>query len=149
MPGYWDSTLPFRRSISFAMAHIITQNDKMADCITHFKEIIDEMPVSETAFQIAKDAVTKRLASERTTKIGIFYSWLSAQKLGLTGSLNEVIYKNLPKVTLQDIVGFEKQTMANKAYRYIILGDEKELDMNVLEKIGPVKRLTTEEVFGY
>ena len=133
----------------FAMAHIITQNDKMADCITHFKEIIDEMPVSETAFQIAKDAVTKRLASERTTKIGIFYSWLSAQKLGLTGSLNEVIYKNLPKVTLQDIVGFEKQTMANKAYRYIILGDEKELDMNVLEKIGPVKRLTTEEVFGY
>ena len=39
--------------------------------------------------------------------------------------------------------------MANKAYRYIILGDEKELDMNVLEKIGPVKRLTTEEVFGY
>ena len=133
----------------FAMAHIITQNDKMADCITHFREIIDEMPVSETAFQIAKDAVTKRLASERTTKIGIFYSWLSAQKLGLTGSLNEVIYKNLPKVTLQDIVDFEKQTMAYKAYRYIILGDEKELDMNVLEKIGPVKRLTTEEVFGY
>ena len=27
--------------------------------------------------------------------------------------------------------------------------DEKELDMKTLEKIGPVKRLTTEEVFGY
>ena len=39
--------------------------------------------------------------------------------------------------------------MANKPYRYIILGDEKELDMKALEKIGPIKRLTTEEVFGY
>ena len=50
---------------------------------------------------------------------------------------------------LQDIVDFEKQRMANKAYRYIILGDEKELDMQALEKIGPIKRLTQEEVFGY
>jgi hypothetical protein len=39
--------------------------------------------------------------------------------------------------------------MANKACRYIILGDEKELDMEALEKVGPVKRLTTEEIFGY
>ena len=133
----------------YAMAHIITQNDKMGDCITHFKEIIDEMPVSETAFQIAKDAVSKRLASERTTKMSIFYAWLSVQRLGLDTSLNEVIYKNLPKVTLGNIVGFERQVMAKKQYRFIILGDEKQLDMPVLEKIGPVKRLTTEEVFGY
>jgi peptidase, M16 family len=30
-----------------------------------------------------------------------------------------------------------------------VLGDEKELDMKELEKIAPVKRLTTEEIFGY
>ncbi len=133
----------------YVMTHIITQNDKMVDCITHFNEIINEMPASETAFQIAKDAVTKRLASERTTKTGIFNSYLSAQRLGLNTSFNELVYKNLAKVTMQDIVNFEKATMANKAYRYIILGDEKELDMKFLEKIGPIKRLTTEEIFGY
>ena len=131
------------------MTHIITQNDKMPDCIAHFNEIINEMPASENAFKVAKEAVTKRLASERTTKMGIFYSFLSAQRLGLDCSENELIYKNLDKVTLQDIVNFEKANMANKAYRYIILGDEKELNMDTLEKIGPVHRLTTEEVFGY
>ena len=36
-----------------------------------------------------------------------------------------------------------------KPYRYIILGDEKELDMPSLEKIGPIRRLTLEEIFGY
>ena len=133
----------------FFMTHIITQNDKMADCISHFNEILNEMPVSENAFQIAKEAVTKQLASARTTKMGIFNAYLSAQKLGLSCSENELIYKNLQKVTLQDIVDFEKANIANKAYRYIILGDEKQLDMKVLEKIGPIKRLTTEEVFGY
>lgn len=133
----------------FVMTHIITQNDKMADCITHFNEILNEMPVSETAFQIAKEAVVKRLASARTTKMGIFYAYLSALRMGLDTSLNELIYQHLDKVRLQDIVDFEKQMMANKAYRYIILGDEKNLDMKALEKIGPVKRLTTEEVFGW
>ena len=133
----------------YYMTHIITQNDKMVDAVSHFNEILNEMPASETAFQIAKDAVTKRLASARTTKSGVINSYLNAQKRGLDISFNELIYKNLAKVTLQDIVNFEKQTMANKPYRYIILGDEKELDMNYLEKIGPVKRLTTEEIFGY
>ena len=131
------------------MAHIITQNDKMVDCISHFKEIINEMPASENAFKIAKEAVTKRLVSERTTKTGIFNSWLSSQRLGLDCSYNELVYRNLAKVTLQDIVDFEKANIAGKAYRYIILGDEKQLDMKSLEKIGPVKRLTTEEVFGF
>ena len=131
------------------MTHIITQNDKMTDCITHFNEILDEMPVSENAFQIAKEAVTKQLASSRTTKMGIFNAYLTAERLGLDISENELIYKNLKNVTLQDIVNFEKANIAKKPYRYIILGDEKQLDMEALEKIGPVKRLTTEEVFGY
>jgi predicted Zn-dependent peptidase len=133
----------------YYITHIITQNDKMVDCISHFHDILNDMPASETAFQIAKDAVTKRLASTRVTKSGVINSYLTAQKLGLNISTIELVYKNLDKVQLKDIVNFEKQNMANKAYRYIILGDEKELDMKYLEKLGPIKRLSIEEVFGY
>ncbi|MBR1409778.1 MAG: insulinase family protein [Prevotella sp.] len=129
--------------------HIITQNDKMMDCINHFNEILNQMPASETAFQISKDALTKQLASERTTKMGIIWSYINAEKLGIDYDLNSKIYEQLPQITLQNVVDFAKQQVANKAYRYIILGDEKELDMKELEKIGPVKRLKTEEVFGY
>ena len=39
--------------------------------------------------------------------------------------------------------------MAKKPWRYIILGDEKNLDMKALEKIAPVRRVSTEEIFGY
>ena len=131
------------------MTHIITQNDKMMDCVNHFNEILNKMPASENAFQIAKDALTKQLASERITKMGIIWNYLAIKKLGLDYDLNAKIYEQLPQVTLQNVVEFANQQVANKPYRYIILGDEKELDMKALEKIGPIRRLKTEEVFGY
>ncbi|MBR5325336.1 MAG: insulinase family protein, partial [Prevotella sp.] len=128
---------------------IITQNDKMMDAVNQFHIILNEMPASETAFQIAKDAVTKQIASRRVTKTGVLNAYLSAKRLGIDYDMMEKVYNVLPSVSLQDIVNFEKEQMSNKACRYIILGDEKELDMEALEKIGPVKRLTTEEIFGY
>ena len=129
--------------------HIITQNDKMMDCINHFHKIMNELPASETAFNIAKEGLTKQLASLRTTKMGIISRWHTMKYLGLDFDLNKKIYEDLEKVTLQDMVNFEKANMANKPLRYLILGDEKELDMKSLGKIGPIRRLTTEEVFGY
>jgi predicted Zn-dependent peptidase len=131
------------------MTHIITQNDKMMDCVNHFNEIMDKMPASENAFLIAKDALTKQLASERTNKMGIIWSYLDAKKLGIDYDLDAKIYEQLPQITLQNVVDFAKNRIANKPYRYLILGNEKELDMKALEKIGPIKRLTTEDVFGY
>ena len=61
--------------------HIITQNDKMMDCVRQFHEILDNMPQSEAAFQIAKDAAIKQLASQRTTKFSILNAYINAQRL--------------------------------------------------------------------
>ena len=133
----------------YFFTHIISQNDKMMDCVRQFHNILDTIPQSEQAFRIAKDALTKRLQSQRTTKFGLINAWLSTQRLGIDYDEDERIYNALPSVTLQDIVSFEQQQMAHKPYRYIILGDEKELDMEALGKIGPIRRLTTEEIFGY
>jgi predicted Zn-dependent peptidase len=121
----------------------------MMDCVKEFHNILNEMPASENAFQIAKDALTKQLASQRTTKMNIINAYLSAKRLGIDYDHNKKIYEQLPNLKLQDLVNFERQNMANKPYRYIILGDEKNLDIKSLEKIGPIKRLSLEEVFGY
>ena len=55
----------------------------------------------------------------------------------------------MPSLTLQDLVRFERANMAQKPYRYLILGDERSLDIPALERIAPIRRLTTEEIFGY
>ena len=71
------------------------------------------------------------------------------KKLGLDYDLNAKIYRDVQHLTLQDIVRFEQQQMARKPYRYLILGDEKELDIPSLEKIAPIRRLSLEDIFGY
>lgn len=129
--------------------YIITQNDKMMDCITQFNELLNNVPVREANFNLAKQNLLKSLASSRTTKFSILSSYMAAQKLGLDCSLGEKIYNDLPNVKLQDLIDFEKANMANKPCKYLILGNEKELDMKALEKIAPIKRVTTEEIFGY
>ena len=133
----------------YFFTHIITQNDKMMDCVRQFHQILDTIPESEAAFQIAKEALTKRLASQRTTKFGLINAWIDARDRGIDYDENERIYQAIPSVKLSDVVKFERDLMAHKPYRYIILGDEKDLDMEALQQIGPVRRVTTEEVFGY
>ena len=133
----------------YAQTYIITQNDKMMDCVKAFNQIIDTIPLSQVAFDLAKQALTKRIATERTTKMNIIRKYLSAKWLGINYDLNKKIYETLPAMRLQDIVDFEKQTMARKPYRYIILGDEQALDMHALQQIAPVERVSTDELFGY
>lgn len=133
----------------FWFEHIISQNDKMIECINTFKEITDDMPQSETAFEIAKNSVMKTLASERTTKFDIISNYLISKDLGVDYDLNRVAYESIPNLKLADIVRFEQQSIKGKPLRYVILGDENELDIPALEKIAPVKRVTLEEIFGY
>ncbi len=131
------------------ITYIVSQNDKMMDCIKVFKSILDTIPQSQAAFDIAKQSAMKSLQTARTTKFSVLNSYYWAKKRGFDFDLNERIYNALPKVTLQDVLNFEKKYMKGKTYKYIILGDEKELDMEGLKKIGPVHRLTTEQIFGY
>ena len=129
--------------------HIITQNDKMMDCVNHFLTILDTIPQSEASFKVAKEGLTKQLASRRTTKFGLINAWLDARDLGIDYDLNKTVYEALPGLTMQDIVDFAQQQIAHKPYRYIILGNERDLDMAALQKIGPVRRATINEIFGY
>ncbi len=133
----------------FFCTNIISQNDKMMDCIRTFNNIMDTIPQSEKAFDIAKQAITKRIEAQRTTKFAIFSKYFTAKKLGIDYDINKVVYDALPSITLQDLVKFTTDNIANKPFRYLILGDENEIDMKSLEKIAPVKKLTQEEIFGY
>jgi len=93
--------------------------------------------------------LTKRLASQRTTKFGLINAWLSAQNRGIDYDLNERIYNALPDLTLNDIVRFANERMARKPRRIAILGDAKELDMDALQQVGPVRHVSLSEIFGY
>jgi hypothetical protein len=52
-------------------------------------------------------------------------------------------------MTLADVTAFQEKYVKGKPYTYCILGDSKDLDLKGLGKIGKIKKLTQEEIFGY
>ena len=132
---------------NYYMQSIMSQNDKMMDCIHTFRQITDSLPQSEQLFITAKQSLTKTLAAARTTKMGIIWKYLSAQRLGLDTDFNKLAWEALPSLTLQDVVNFEVQNIKGKPLRYCILGKESELDIQALENVAPVKRLTLDDIF--
>jgi hypothetical protein len=52
-------------------------------------------------------------------------------------------------MTLDNISQVNARFLKDRHKTYIVLGKESDLDFAGLEKLGPVKKLTLEEIFGY
>ena len=128
---------------------IATQNDKMIDAMKAFDEIINNMPESEKAFNLAKDALITRLRTERITKSDVLWSYLNAQDLGLNTDSRKELFEKAQTMTLPEIKSFQEKWVKGRTYIYCVLGDEKDLDLKGLSQYGPIQKLTQEELFGY
>ena len=128
---------------------IATQNDKMTDALDAFNEIINDMPVSQNAFDIARESLLTNIRTQRTIKSDVLWAYLEAQKLGLDYDINRDIYNSVLNYTLQDVIDFQQSTVKDRTYTICILGDPENLDLKSLAKYGKITRLTTDEIFGY
>ncbi len=145
--GYYPPSYTYRPYYYTSM--IATQNDKMADAIDAFNEIINDMPESQRAFDLAKEGLDARLRTDRIIKDNIAWSYINAQDLGDDHDTRREVFEALPSLTLEDIVKFQKENVKGRTYYYCILGDIEDLDMDALSKLGKVVILTPEQIFGY
>ena len=141
-PGYLDENYYF-------VSQIATQSDKLMDAVNTFNDIINDMPLSENAFRLAKEGMLTRLRTDRVNGASVIWNYLDAQDLGLTEDRRIRLYNELQSLTLDDVAAFQQKWVKGRTYTYGILGNKKDLDMEALRKLGPVTELTTEEIFGY
>lgn len=130
-------------------AFIATQNDKMGTALDAFDDIINNMPRSEQAFDIAKNGLDARLRTERIIKDNIAWSYIYTQDHGETISGSERLYKALPALTLDDVVRYQKDNVKGATYYIGILGDIEDLDLDDLRARGKVVILSTDDIFCY
>jgi predicted Zn-dependent peptidase len=139
----------YKGECNYMTKYILSQNDKLKDCIVTFDEICNNMPQSQAAFDNAKEAVIKQIEQRRFVRDGAIWSYINYENLGWDHDMFEEVYQEVQKLTLQDVVAFQKEHVANRFNRYMILGDPKDLDMNFLKTLGPVKKLSLKDVFVY
>ena len=121
----------------------------MKNAIEAFDQIINDMPQSQAAFNIAKEAVISTMRTERVTGEGVFWSYLNDRDMGFTKNTDKEKFKAVQAITLEDVKATQEKWVKGRNYTYAILGDKNDLDTEFLETLGSVKYLTLEEIFGY
>lgn len=142
MPSHKDDSYMY-------YAFIATQNDKMQTAIEAFDEIINDMPQSETAFNIAKEALIGRLRTDRVTGRRILSQYISDRELGVTEPRDKQVFEVAQTLTLDDVKKTQEKWVKGRTYVYGILGDINDIDTDFLNTLGPVQTLSLEEIFGY
>jgi predicted Zn-dependent peptidase len=132
-----------------AMAYVGSQSDKMNDAVNGMNELLNELPPSSQRFDLAISAVKKDIQTQRIVKDGIIFSFLNAEKKGFDRDVRKDIYESLNNINLKDVEQLHKSDLADKPYTYCIVASDKKVKSDALAKIGEVKKLTLEEIFGY
>ena len=141
-PTYADGTYSYT-------AYIATQNDKMKQAIEAFDEIINTMPESEAAFNVAKESYINQVRTLRYTKASVLYAFINARDMGLDYDRARDVFEKVQTMSLDDVKAVQQQWVKDRNYYYLILGDSKNLDLNYLRTLGPITFLSQEQIFGY
>ena len=128
---------------------IATQNDKMDEALEAFLSIINDMPQSEAAFDLAKDQIISNIRTQRIRRTQILFNYLDSKEFGWDYDRRKDLFDQAQKWTLEDVKKFQQQYIKDKKYIYCVLGDEKDLKQEVVDKYGTLQKLSLEEIFGY
>lgn len=141
---------PSKKEDPFSVnAYVGCQADKMNEAIAAMQQLLTALPHSEKLFETARSSLRSSVASSRTTKTDIFFSYINAQKKGLNYDLNEKVFASLASISYADIDKYFQRTVSGKAYTLSIVGNADKIDRRNLEKFGPIKTLSLQELFGY
>lgn len=141
-PGYQDMRTSFR-------AYVGTQSDKFTEAVEGMNDLLNNLPESQKAIEIAKTGMIKKLATERVTEDGIIFNYIGAEKLERDFDIRKNIYNQIPNMTYDDLQKFHSNEISHKPYTYCVLAGEDKIDSDALRALGDVQVLTLEEIFGY
>jgi predicted Zn-dependent peptidase len=133
----------------YMLSYVGSQADKFNDATVAMNELLTNMPELPKNLDLAKTQVKKDIQTERITQDNIIYNYLSAKQLGLTDDARKAVYQNVDAISMNDLKNFHKNQLSGKPYTYAIVASEKKVSMDDMKKLGDVKKLSLEEIFGY
>ena len=130
-------------------AFIASQNEKLQEAVEAFDDIINNMPESEAAFEIAKTSILANLRTQRTIGSNVLYEYLDLEDLGLTEDRDKALFEKIQNMTLEDVKTIQQKWIKDRTYSYGFLGNQAGFDQEFVNSLGPVTQLTLTDIFGY
>ncbi len=143
------SMAPKKDNFNFVYGYVATQADKLKLASEALGDIMTNMRKAEIQFKGSKDAVLKRIESERITKNSVYWTYLNNLDLGITYDIRKDIYEKIPAMTIDDMQKFFDQHIKGKKYNYGIIGSKKLVDQKVMQQLGKVEEVSLKDLFNY
>ena len=126
---------------------IATQADKTVEATKAFIDLMDNMPLSEERYALARESI---INGYRTAKIG-FRDVIGAvrqwERLGLEPDPRAARYAIIKDAPMQLMTDFQQQHVANKPKLISVVGAKDKIDLNALGAIAPVKEVPIDSIF--
>ncbi len=133
----------------YVFSYVGSQADKAPESMKSMFEILDTMPRSDKLFENSKQSLLNTMASDRTTRENVLWSFERARKLGLDHDIRRDVYNEVPTITFDQLANFQKQNVANHKYAIAVIGSKSKVDMKALSQFGDIQELSLEDIFGY
>lgn len=133
----------------YLQAYVGTQPDKLSDAIPTFLHLLNEMPVVESQIEHARQAILRRIESERIVPSRIYWTARANRELGYNSELRQEIYQHTQSSSAKNLVDFHNEYVRGRAYNFLVMGSKSHVDLSYLENFGALREVTLEEVFGY
>lgn len=133
----------------FTIAYVGSQADKFNDAVVAMNELLNDIPDISSNIEFAKNSIKKDIETQRITQDGIIFNFLDAEQKGLKEDLRIKKYAAVDKIGYPELKAFHAKYIAGKPYTYAVLASEKSVKAEDLQKLGEVKKLSLQEIFGY
>ena len=145
--GYQSSSDMNKDDLTYA--YIGTQANKVPEAVEAMLVLMNDMPEAEQQFITAKESALKQIASQRITKSNIFWNYESLQKRGLDYDNREEMYNEIQNMTMADVSEFFANNIKGQDYSVSVIGNEDDMDMEALKKLGEVHIMDIDYLFNY
>ncbi|MDA3928813.1 MAG: insulinase family protein [Prolixibacteraceae bacterium] len=131
------------------LGYLGTQADKLPIATETLLDLLNEMPKAEKQYDMAREAIVKKINTERITKENIFWTWQRNMDRGIDYDIRKDDYEAAKSVTMEEFEKFFNTKIKGQDFTFLVLGNIDNLDKKALKSLGEVKELSLEEIFGY
>ncbi len=133
---------------NYILAYIGTQSDKLMDAVPAMVALFNRPPMEEKEIRNARNSLKQNIETRRVLEENIFFTYLSNKRMGRETDITETVYQNLDKVNVAMVAEFQQEYFVGKAFYYCVLASKEKVNEKDLKKIGKLKVLSTDDLFG-
>jgi len=129
-------------------ASTTTQNDKTAQAVKVFMDIIKDMPEKAERMDNIKSYLVQSSMVSKPGFRSITQAVASWKKWGINEDPSKSSIEKFKSMSFGDIVNFYKKNIKNKPISICILGNKKKIDMKSLKKMAKIVTISKSKLFS-